>query len=109
MRLRLVRRAQGAVAPDPPRCRLRRAPRRPCPTRTRQRPRLCHHPSAHYHPAGRAADGRNRIGGVMLKLWEIGAFFLVFLAMEIGRAHVLTPVTNAHLVCHLLLEKKKTN
>src|SRR3546814_9822641 len=28
---------------------------------------------------------------------------------QIGRAHVLTPVTNAHLVCRLLLEKKKTN
>src|SRR3546814_1352075 len=27
---------------------------------------------------------------------------------KIGRAHVLTPVTNAHLVCRLLLEKKKT-
>src|SRR3546814_4455969 len=26
---------------------------------------------------------------------------------EIGRAHVLTPVTNAHLVCRLLLEKNK--
>src|SRR3546814_6637604 len=26
---------------------------------------------------------------------------------EIGRAHVWTPVTNAHLVCSLLLEKKK--
>src|SRR3546814_7779064 len=25
----------------------------------------------------------------------------------IGRAHVLTPVTNAHLVCRLMLEKKK--
>src|SRR3546814_4223588 len=25
---------------------------------------------------------------------------------EIGRAHVLTPVTNAHLVCRLLLEQK---
>src|SRR3546814_5611412 len=29
-------------------------------------------------------------------------------ATEIGRAHVCTPVTNAHLVCRLLLEKKKT-
>src|SRR3546814_2970384 len=29
--------------------------------------------------------------------------------MEIGRAHVRTPVTNAHLVCRLLLEKKQTN
>src|SRR3546814_3446266 len=27
--------------------------------------------------------------------------------LQIGRAHVLTPVTNAHLVCRLLLEKKK--
>src|SRR3546814_17833388 len=27
---------------------------------------------------------------------------------EIGRAHVCTPVTNAHLVCRLLLEKKET-
>src|SRR3546814_1010207 len=28
---------------------------------------------------------------------------------EIGRAHVCTPVTNAHLVCRLLLAKKKHN
>src|SRR3546814_8430279 len=28
---------------------------------------------------------------------------------QIGRAHVCTPVTNAHLVCRLLLEKKKRN
>src|SRR3546814_5884096 len=27
-------------------------------------------------------------------------------AVEIGRAHVCTPVTNAHLVCRLLLENK---
>src|SRR3546814_8282191 len=27
---------------------------------------------------------------------------------ESGRAHVCTPVTNAHLVCRLLLEKHKT-
>src|SRR3546814_5633039 len=27
--------------------------------------------------------------------------------VEIGRAHVCTPVTNAHLVCRLLLDKKK--
>src|SRR3546814_1165405 len=27
--------------------------------------------------------------------------------MEIGRAHVCTPVTNAHLVCRLLLEKQQ--
>src|SRR3546814_7964783 len=28
--------------------------------------------------------------------------------VQIGRAHDGTPVTNAHLVCRLLLEKKKT-
>src|SRR3546814_6491871 len=28
---------------------------------------------------------------------------------QIGRAHVCTPVTNAYLVCRLLLEKKKTH
>src|SRR3546814_5516366 len=30
-------------------------------------------------------------------------------AMEIGRAHVRTPVTNAHIVCRLLLVQKKNN
>src|SRR3546814_8529374 len=29
------------------------------------------------------------------------------LAARTGRAHVCTPVTNAHLVCRLLLEKQK--
>src|SRR3546814_5307664 len=28
---------------------------------------------------------------------------------KIGRAHVRTPVTNAHLVCRLLLEKKNNS
>src|SRR3546814_2763592 len=31
---------------------------------------------------------------------------LMFPTLEIGRAHVCTPVTNAQLVCRLLLEKK---
>src|SRR3546814_4317208 len=30
-------------------------------------------------------------------------------AVEIGRAHVCTPVTNEHLVCRLLLETKNNN
>src|SRR3546814_2689952 len=34
---------------------------------------------------------------------------LLALGLEIGRAHVGTPVTNAHLVCRLLLEKKNKN
>src|SRR3546814_9000375 len=35
------------------------------------------------------------------------AALMVDIAGQIGRAHVRTPVTNAHLVCRLLLEKKK--
>src|SRR3546814_8656379 len=36
--------------------------------------------------------------------------FLSQLITKIGRAHVLTPVTNAHLVCRFLLyQKKNTN
>src|SRR3546814_10919156 len=27
--------------------------------------------------------------------------------VQIGRAHVCTPVTNAHLICRIMLEKKK--
>src|SRR3546814_5891686 len=43
-----------------------------------------------------SADKVNGIGDVLL----LGH-------LEIGRAHVGTPVTNAHIVCSLLLEKKK--
>src|SRR3546814_1066065 len=44
---------------------------------------------------------------------SVGAFSLdippqaYYARMQIGRAHVWTPVTNAHLVCRLLLEQKK--
>src|SRR3546814_5005446 len=36
---------------------------------------------------------------------EGGALRLPWRGGQIGRAHVCTPVTNAHLVCRLLLEK----
>src|SRR3546814_4115039 len=36
-------------------------------------------------------------------------WFFLGIEQEIGRAHVCTPVTNAHLVCRLLLEKKTPN
>src|SRR3546814_4675010 len=59
----------------------------------------------------------------VLMLGPLVAFFISFrpqqrscsscpnrqLRAEIGRAHVCTPVTNAHLVCRLLLEKQKNN
>src|SRR3546814_6537370 len=38
-----------------------------------------------------------------------GRFAYRCLPLAIGRAHVCTPVTNAHLVCRILLEKKKTH
>src|SRR3546814_12172053 len=41
--------------------------------------------------------------------WDIGAAAVtraLSRKLDIGRAHVCTPVTNAHLVCRLLLEKK---
>src|SRR3546814_9360014 len=39
---------------------------------------------------------------------ELQATALADESIQIGRAHVCTPVTNAHLVCRLTLEKKNT-
>src|SRR3546814_9092540 len=36
----------------------------------------------------------------------VGSAFCRIHGRKIGRAHVRTPVTNAHIVCRLLLEKK---
>src|SRR3546814_1990127 len=47
-----------------------------------------------------------RIGDVMAKLKEAGIDDNTL--VKIGRAHVCTPVTKAHLVCRLSLEKNKT-
>src|SRR3546814_1776572 len=54
-------------------------------------------------PAGYGTDGlyQRASRGFMGKEWDGGD--------EIGRAHVCTPVTNAHLVCRLLLEQKNRN
>src|SRR3546814_7582174 len=38
-----------------------------------------------------------------------GIFGSMMSTPKIGRAHVCTPVTNAHIVCRLLIEKKKKN
>src|SRR3546814_7900731 len=85
---RARRRAALAAQKPQPRLRHRRAARRlsrrlhrPDAPRPRGLDRLADEP-ARRHPR---PDGRR----------------------EIGRAHVCTPVTNAHLVCRLLLENKK--
>src|SRR3546814_9962609 len=54
---------------------------------------------------GEMAAHKKPSGGLDVKLLPGGLVDLEF--VEIGRAHVLTPVTNAHLVCRLLLEKKQ--
>src|SRR3546814_1134075 len=47
--------------------------------------------------------------GVVLGVLRVGVDLALRIEREaeIGRAHVWTPVTNAHLVCRLMLEKKK--
>src|SRR3546814_2689188 len=55
--------------------------------------RRAQRPGAPPHRAGRRSV--RRFAGRALARWQI------------GRAHVCTPVTNAHLVCRLLLETKK--
>src|SRR3546814_7710072 len=51
-----------------------------------------------------ARDVLNRVGAAMARLSPKTRE--IFMAHQIGRAHVCTPVTNAHLVCRLLLENK---
>src|SRR3546814_10920643 len=52
-------------------------------------------------PSATASDSRLRSSTAAPSLKTVP------LAHEIGRAHVCTPVTNAQLVCRLLLAKKK--
>src|SRR3546814_10219235 len=70
-------------------------------------------------PRGRAAGGYDlvrQLAGAIGRLegdrdrlaQHFCRYFDDILMPEIGRAHVCTPVTNAHLVCRLLLEKKKS-
>src|SRR3546814_10732356 len=47
--------------------------------------------------------GDGKVEGVKLK---DGTLIPASLVVKIGRAHVSTPVTNAHVVCRLLLETK---
>src|SRR3546814_1449559 len=54
------------------------------------------------HARGRHLSGNGHAG-------EEAAVYILdrkLQELQIGRAHVCTPVTNAHIVCRLLLEKK---
>src|SRR3546814_8884365 len=70
-------------------------PRVPCPC-----PACSHGPSAP-PTLRRALRARAALPALALARERVSA------RAQIGRAHVWTPVTNAHLVCRLLLEKKK--
>src|SRR3546814_4056899 len=59
-------------------------------------------PPAHSETKQRA-DKNGTVGSVFRRNDQFGDQ-----RPEIGRAHVCTPVTNAPLVCRLLLEKKKS-
>src|SRR3546814_3834504 len=52
-------------------------------------------------------DATNVFGVPSEELDGLPSSAFVAKAFKIGRAHVLTPVTNAHPVCRLLLLKKK--
>src|SRR3546814_10369505 len=70
-----------------------------------------------YGVRGKSAEEARSIVEDAVAVAQAGAFSIVIegvlesIAIEIknGRAHVRTPVTNAQLVCRLLLEKKKKN
>src|SRR3546814_2792475 len=59
-------------------------------------------------PAGFSFTGASGFGSYnsATGLWSVGSI-PAGVTRKIGRAHVCTPVTNAHLVCRLLLEKKQ--
>src|SRR3546814_3858608 len=55
---------------------------------------------------------RRKLPDVTLDFWRLGmasliACVAVWLTAQRSEEHTSTPVTNAHLVCRLLLEKKK--
>src|SRR3546814_4865015 len=53
------------------------------------------------------APGRARLLFDRPAEFDLSAVNLARLPQKIGRAHVCTPVTNAHLVCRITLENKK--
>src|SRR3546814_1117559 len=52
-----------------------------------------------------ASSGRVMTTSATAEQAALGSLYVG--STQIGRAHVWTPVTNAHLVCRLLLDKKK--
>src|SRR3546814_7866327 len=54
--------------------------------------------------AGALGEGREWLNEAEAKQ-VLAAYGIPILPAEIGRAHVCTPVTNAHVVCRLLLEQ----
>src|SRR3546814_7403740 len=63
--------------------------------------------------AGSGVLFRMATGGEMAMLAQLGEADLQHVSVgtraKIGRAHVCNPVTNAHIVCRLMLDKKQTH
>src|SRR3546814_1823816 len=94
------RRARRGQQHEPPRADLRPLPER---VPSRVPPHIGAHGIIHARALERGVAERKTAGfDDMRRRAETGGG-----AQEIGRAHVWTPVTNAQLVCRLLLEKQK--
>src|SRR3546814_1816413 len=98
LKLMLRRRHAGRPLPDR---------RRPSPAMNVKYILFLHSKQYTFHFRARLAAGLGaaRDGG----FWLAAKAYEMTSAWEIGSAQVCTPVTNAHLVCRLLLEKKKYN
>src|SRR3546814_5144145 len=56
----------------------------------------------------RSGDPRNSVADGLAATARVISAAAAIMVVGIGRAHVCTPVTNAHLVCRLLLAKQNT-
>src|SRR3546814_5730420 len=74
---------------------------------SRRKPNYAKPHDQHHDRQFAELDAHNLRYQTKLHKHTIGLVAEFSLEQEIGRAHVRTPVTNAHLVCRLLLDKKK--
>src|SRR3546814_8788045 len=88
------------------------------PHRERPGPGAAQPPQSAVMPATEPAGAQSWVAGTRMQLTQAGprsgsspghGLLPPSRTQEIGRAHVRTPVTNAHTVCRRRIEKKKNN